>query len=42
MSAARDYRRLVLKMGEASLAREERKHPREFPVYFISGARSSW
>jgi hypothetical protein len=36
MSAARDYRRLVLRMAEASLAREHRKaHSREFLFAFI-------
>jgi hypothetical protein len=36
MSAARDYRRLVLRMGEASLAREQRKaHSRELLFAFI-------
>ncbi|MGP0070055.1 MAG: hypothetical protein ACLQGP_41455 [Isosphaeraceae bacterium] len=41
MSAAREYRRHVLRMGEASLAREQRKHTRESLGPFVFGSLAS-
>lgn len=39
MSSAREYRQLLLRMGDASLAREQRKpHAREFLDTFIFGS----